>query len=95
MNYLPWLSLFVGLAARVFVPWLAKRRYDPDNAKWQWRYLWPQVLGFVLLLVVLPLIVSDLRAIYDMPAQAAWVLGWGAADIGRKTIKALSSETDD
>ena len=87
---LPWISLLIGLLARVFLPWLAVRRANPKKAKWGWPYVWPQFLGFVLILMVLPLVISDLSVISGLPPQAAWLLGWGAADLGRQTYKAFA-----
>ena len=88
-------SLLVGLAARVFIPWFAKRRKDPANAKWSWPFVWPQLLSFGILILLLPLLVKELDRIADVPAQAAWLIGWAAGDIGRKTYKALASESDE
>jgi len=88
-------SLFVGLIARILVPWLAKRRADPANAKWSWKFVWPQLLSFGIIIILIPLLVGDLNAIANMPYQAAWLVGWGAADIGRKTWKAMASESDE
>jgi hypothetical protein len=92
VNYIAWLSLFAGLFMRVAIPWLAKRQQDPENAKWDWVYVWPQLLSFGLVALLLPLTIQDLASVSDIPAQAAWILGWGAADIGRKTYKALANE---
>ena len=91
-QFLPWISLLVGLLGRVFVPWLAVRQQDPENAKWSWKFVWPQLLSFAILFLLLPLLVADLEMIIDIPVQAAWLLGWGAGDIGRKTYKALANE---
>ena len=88
----PWVSLGIGVLARVFVPWLAKRRGHPENAQWNWRYVWPQALSVVLIFSLLPLVVSDLGAVSRLPFQAAWLAGWAAADIGRETYKALAKE---
>ena len=92
IEYVAYFSLFAGLALRVFIPWLAKRQQDPENAKWNMKYVWPQVLAVVLVALLLPLTIADLSSLGDIPAQAAWVLGWGAADIGRKTYKTLANE---
>ena len=89
-----WISLGVGVLARVFVPWLAKRRQDPENAKWTWKFVWPQLLSVVLIFLLLPLVVSDLQSVGGLPWQAAWLAGWAAADIGRETYKALATEED-
>lgn len=92
-NIMALVSLLIGLAARVFVPWLAARRLDPENAGWDWKFVWPQLLGFGIIVLLLPLLISDLSVVLEMPAQAAWLVGWGAADIGRKTYKALAGES--
>lgn len=90
--YVTWFSLVAGLLLRVFIPWLAKRRLNPDEAQWSWRYVWPQLLSFVIVFLLVPLTIADLTAVSDVPAQAAWILGWGAADLGRKTYKTLAEE---
>jgi len=89
---LPWLSLLVGLAARIFVPWLAKRQKDADASQFEWSYVWPQLLSVVLILAVLPLVVSDLSLVSNLPYQAAWLLGWAAGDIGRQTYKVMARD---
>ena len=87
-----WVSLGIGVLARVFVPWLAKRRQSPDEAQWSWKHVWPQVISVGLIFLLLPLVVSDLQSIGGLPWQAAWLAGWAAADIGRETYKALAQE---
>lgn len=89
---LPWLSLFVGLAARIFVPWLAKRQQDADASAFEWKYVWPQLLSVALILFVLPIVVSDLSLVSNLPYQAAWLLGWAAGDIGRQTYKVMARD---
>lgn len=91
-DFLPLISLLFGLAARVFIPWLIARRDNPEQAKWDWKYVWPQLLAFGIVLIVLPLVVADLDKIFSMQWQAAWLLGWGAADLGRKVAKNFQSE---
>lgn len=90
----PWVSMAVGVLARVFVPWLAKRRAEPDTAKWKWRFVWPQLIAVVLIFLLLPLLVGNLSEMGGLPWQAAWLAGWAAADIGRETYKALAEEED-
>lgn len=94
MEYLPWLSLALGLGARAFLPWLAKRRLNPEAYGWQWKLFWPQLLGFLLIALVLPLVIGNLEAIQNLGAQAAWLVGWGAADIGSQTYKAIAKDND-
>lgn len=90
--WMGYVSMFVGLLARVFVPWLAVRREDPENAKWDWKYVWPQLLGFAIIILLLPLIVDNLEVLGTIEPQAGWLVGWAAGDLGRKTYKALASE---
>lgn len=95
MNYLlllPWLSLLLGILARVFIPWLAKRQQNPDSAQWTWKYVWPQFLSAGLILLVLPLVIADLTVIQSLPYQAAWMVGWAAADLGRKAYKIIAKD---
>ena len=92
--YLPWISMGVGVMARVFVPWLARRRENPEEAQWNWKFVWPQLLSVGLIFLLLPLLVGDLAGMAGMPWQAAWLAGWGAADIGRETYKALAAEEE-
>ena len=95
MNYtlfLPWLSLLIGIMARVFIPWLAVRQQNPDKGKWAWEYVWPQLLSAGLILLVLPLVIADLTVIQSLPYQAAWLVGWAAADLGRKAYKMVAKD---
>ncbi len=90
----PWVSMAVGVLARVFVPWLAKRREEPDMFKWSWKFVWPQFVSVGLIFLLLPLLIGDLSKMGGLPWQAAWLAGWAAADIGRETYKALAKEED-
>ena len=88
----PWVLLILGVLSRVFIPWLAKRRENPAEAKWDWKFVWPQLVAAVLILLLLPVLVTDLEAVGTLPLQVGWLAGWAAADIGRKTYKALATE---
>lgn len=92
--WLPWVGLFIGLAARIFLPFLAARRKDP-TLSWEWAYVWPQLLSFGLVVLVLPLVVENLKAINELSFQMAWLAGWGAADVGRQVVKAFEDEGED
>lgn len=94
MEFLPWISLVAGLAARAFLPWLAKRRVSPEKYAWQWKLFWPQLLGFLLIALVLPVVLGDLEIVPTLGPQAAWLLGWGAADLGSQTYKAFARQDD-
>ncbi len=84
-NILPWVFLFVGLAARILIPWLTVRLRNPDDngSKWTWRYVWPQLLTFAVLILGLPLIVGDLEEVSSLSYSMAYLAGWGAADSGK------------
>jgi hypothetical protein len=90
----PWVSMILGVVARVFVPWLARRRENPEAAKWNWTFVWPQFLSVGLIFLLLPLLIGDLAEMGGLPWQAAWLAGWAAADIGRETYKALAKEEE-
>ena len=45
-QFLPWISLLVGLAGRVFIPWLAIRQQDPENAAWSWPPDWVRPISW-------------------------------------------------
>ena len=94
VNWLAWGGLILGLASRVFLPWLAARRKDP-LLSWQWSYFWPQLLSFVLIVMVLPLVISEMETVNNMPIQMAWLAGWGAADLGRQVVKAFEDNGED
>ena len=94
INWLPIAAFFVGVVSRIFVPWLAKRRKNPEEAQWGWRYVWPQLLSVLLVILVLPLAVQDLDAIVSMQWAMAWLAGWGAADVGREIYKGLPDEEE-
>lgn len=91
IHWLSWVGLFLGLASRIFVPFLAARQKEP-TLSWDWRYVWPQLLMFALVVLVLPLLLDDLSVINELPFQVAWIAGWGAADVGREIIKAFDSD---
>lgn len=93
-TYGAWISLGVGVLARVFVPWLARRRENPEEAQWNWKFVWPQLLSVALIFLLLPLLIGDLAGLGGLPWQAAWLAGWGAADLGRETYKALAKEEE-
>ncbi len=83
INWLAFGGFVLGVLARVMVPWLVKRYRNPDNAKWSWRYVWPQALGFFILLLVTPLVANDVEAVNTMKPVMAYLAGWGVADLGK------------
>lgn len=85
-----WILLGTGILARIVVPFLVARRETPDLS-WEWKYVWPQAIGFVIIALMLPVIVPDLDSISNLDLQAAFLVGWAAGDIGNVGRKVLSS----
>ena len=56
--FIGWIGLALGVISRIFVPWLAARRNNPEGADWSWRYLWPPIISVVVVAVLLPLVLS-------------------------------------
>lgn len=81
----PFLAFAAGVLSRVFVPWLVARKQDP-SLSWSWRFIWPQFVTAAVVGLVLPLIV-DLASVAGMSLPAAYIAGWGAADVGRTVDK--------
>lgn len=90
--FLGWIGLGLGVISRIFVPWLQARRQNPEEAQWSWRYIWPQIAGVTIVALLLPLVISDLTAIGGMAFGAAYVVGWGAADMGRFVDKVATKK---
>lgn len=84
-----WALLTVGMAARIIVPFLLERREDP-TLSWDWKYVWPQLISFVIIALMLPVIVPDLKGIASLDLQAAFLVGWAAGDIGNIGRKFLT-----
>lgn len=87
-SFIPWAALFLGLAARVFIPFLVERKNNPEMP-WEWRFVWPQLVSFGLIVLVLPLVLDAVEEVAEMSWQVAWLAGWAAADVGRQIIKAF------
>lgn len=90
MVYAGWIGLFLGLASRVFLPWLNARRLNPEEAQWNWRYIWPQVIAVVIAILLLPLVVQDLESVGEMSVSTAYIVGWFAGDVGRFVDKFIT-----
>lgn len=77
----------LGALAKLFVPWFIKRRRNPDaeDSAWNWRYLWPQLAAFVVVMLVAPLI-TDLDAVNMMSPGGAYFAGWGVGDQAKTFI---------
>ncbi len=85
----PWLLLTVGLLARIIVPFLIERRENPGLG-WDMKYVWPQVISFTIIALMLPVIIPNLESIADLDYQAAFLVGWAAGDIGNISRKFLT-----
>lgn len=79
---LPIAAFGLGALGKLFVPWLIKRYRNPDaeSSKWNWTYLWPQLAGFAVVLLVAPLISPDIDTISTLPWVPAYLAGWGLGD---------------
>ena len=88
MDSTSWIALgvfFLGIIARVFVPFLIKRAKHPDapDSKWNWKYVWPQLIVVLVLVLVAPLVADDLNNLLSLGVVPAYLSGWAAADIGK------------
>jgi hypothetical protein len=87
--WLGWVGLVLGLISRIFIPWLNVRRLNPENAQWSWRYVWPQLVSVVIVGLGLPLVITNTEVIGLMALTPAYLVGWGAADVGRFVDRAI------
>jgi hypothetical protein len=89
--FVGWIGLFLGVISRVFVPWLNARRANPETAQWSWRYVWPQAIAVVIVLLLLPLLLgTTIESVGDMTLVSAYLAGYAVADIGRLVDKRLT-----
>ena len=84
-----WILLTIGIIARIVVPFLMERRENPE-LKWDMKYVWPQIISFVIIALMLPVIVPNLESIAVLDYQAAFLVGWAAGDIGNVGRKFLT-----
>jgi len=85
----PWVLLVTGIFARILVPFLIERRENP-SLTWDMKYVWPQIISFVIIVLMLPVIIPDLEGISSLAFQAAFLVGWAAGDIGNVGRKFLT-----
>jgi len=80
-----YLFLFLGVAARLVLPWLVKvyKSAEGEDVSWSWKYLRAQALLLALFVVALPLIAGDMSVIPTMEFQTAFVAGYTMADVSR------------
>lgn len=85
-------SLFLGILARIFVPFIKERRDNPELT-WDWKYTRGPVLAFVVVFLMLPLLIPNLAdTIRNSDPQTIWLVGWGVGDIGREADKWLGGK---
>jgi len=76
--------------SRIFIPWLNERRLNPENAQWSWRFVWPQLVAVVIVFLGLPLALSSVENVGSLAFAAAYLVGWGVADVGRFAAKVVT-----
>lgn len=84
---LPFIYAGLGALSNVFVPWLIKRVKDPDSpdSKFSWRYVWPKLVTFLIILLVAP-VIGNVEAITGLTFVPAYLAGWAIADLGQTFI---------
>lgn len=89
----PYLFLFLGILSRIFVPWLISRRNASLRGRplpWTWRYVWPQLVSVGVVVLLLPLLLSNMQSLTELEYTAAYLAGWAAADLGREADKLIN-----
>lgn len=89
--YLGWVGLGLGVISRIFIPWLNARRVNPDEANWSWRFVWPQLIAVVIVILGLPLLLSNVEGIGQLAFAPAYLIGWAVADVGRFVDNAVNN----
>lgn len=87
--YLGWVGLLLGVLSRIFIPWLNARRLNPEKADFSWPFVWPQLAAVVIVALGLPLVITNIEAVGQLALTSAYLIGWGAADVGRFVDKAV------
>lgn len=86
--YMSYLYVFLGILARAILPWLLKMYEQKERIDWNWEYMRGQLIAVLVVVVALPLLISDIDSIAAWDWQAAWLAGYAVADIGRMAEKA-------
>jgi len=88
INWLAVGAFGLGAFAKLILPWLLKRYRDPDapDSKWNWRYFWPQLVAFAIVVLVVPILTPNIEAINLMPPFGAYLAGWGLGDQAKTLI---------
>lgn len=92
MLYVGWVGLGLGVVSRIFIPWLNERRLNPEEAKWSWRYIWPQLAAVAIIALGVPLVLSNLESVGALAFAPAYLIGWAIADVGRFVDKAVTNK---
>jgi hypothetical protein len=92
MEFIGWVGLGFGVVSRIFIPWLNSRRVNPDEAKWSWRYVWPQLVAVLIVALGLPLVLTNVEGVGQLSFAPAYLIGWAVADVGRFVDKAVRKQ---
>ena len=88
---LPFILFFVGVVARVVVPYLTA--YLKEPIEFDWRYLVGQIVGAIVALVAM--LVTDsatwVAQVGTLGMLAAFLYGWASGDIGREMQKGIGA----
>lgn len=89
----PYAGLIIGVLGRVVIPWLIMRGNEEPPTPWEWRKVNAQLLAGALALLGLIAAEPNLPNFTFQQALAvglsAALAGWGVADVGRETKKAV------
>lgn len=89
-GYESYIFLLAGILARVFIPYLVTLYKTDEEWDWKWVYLRGQLIGAAIVFLALPVLLGDLNAVASWDWQAAFLSGYGVAEIGRFVDKSVS-----
>ncbi len=84
--------LIAGILSRMLIPWLVKVYQSQNGFNWEWKYLRGQAIAVLITFVGLPLLLNDISAVGAWDAQAAFLSGYAAAEIGRFIDKVVTEK---
>jgi len=85
--YMSYLYVFLGILARAVLPWLLKMYESKEKIDWDWTYLRGQLIAVLVIVVAIPLLITDLNSVAGWDWQTAWLAGYAVADVGRMVEK--------
>lgn len=89
-----YLGAFVGVVARILIPWLMV--WLDEGSKWDWRKAAGQMLSSAGVFLVLVAVNPDLPTLSWQQALALGLSsaagGWGVADVGRTAQKRVEKK---